>query len=218
MATGTAIALGISAATAAASTGMAIHQAQTGRERQRKAEEALDSYERQDLKNVYANLRVPMEGYRMREQEIQQQTANQAEMLSMAGARGMTGTTALMMQSQMGMAAIQADLEQSQFRVKQMIASEEARIQGMQERREEQDLAGLGAERVAGSQQFQTGVAGAIKGVGALGSSLMGIGGGLGRERIDVPQSMSPIQTNQVTVTGGPGSQDYIDPNQFRPK
>lgn len=174
MATGTAIALGISAASAAASTGMAIHQAQKGRERQREAEQALDSYERQDLKNVYANLRVPMEGYRMREQEIQQQTANQAEMMSMAGARGMAGTTALMMQSQMGMAAIQADLEQSQFRVKQMIASEEARIQGMQERREEQDLAGLGAERAAGAQQYQTGVAGAIKGVGALGTTVMG--------------------------------------------
>ncbi|MES1923223.1 hypothetical protein MHBO_004767 [Bonamia ostreae] len=110
----------------------------------------------------------------------------------------------------MGMQALQADLEQSQFKVKQMIASEEARMQSMQESREQQDIAGLGAELAAGRSQYETGMAGAIKGVGAIGSTLMGTqlpqGAASTRTNYGSPTTIDPIQTGVDTSM-------YADPN-----
>lgn len=200
MAVATAIGLGIAAASAATSIGMSLKQSEDGRRRKEQAEQDLDNYGRQELKNAYANLSVPMEGYRMREEQIQQQTANMTDMLSMAGARGMTGgTMALMRQSQEGMSKIQADLEQSQFRVKQMIAGEEARIQGLRESREQQDIAGLGAELAAGRQQEQQGVVGAIKGAGAFATTAMTAGAKLGKD--------NTVDTQDTTI-----ADPYADP------
>ena len=180
MAVGTiaAIGLGISAASAAVNTGMSLSQASEGRRRQREAESDLDNYQRQQLTNAYANMNVPMEGYRMQQSGIQQNFADVAGSLAMTGARGVVGgSQALMSQTDLAMQKVRADLEESQMRIKSMVAEDEARIRGMQEAREQADITGLGQEIQAGRQQYYQGIEGATSSIGQLGGSLYSMGG-----------------------------------------
>lgn len=181
VATGTAIALGVSAAAAAGSTAVSIGQAREGRRRQKRAQKALDAYQRQELTNVYAGLTAPVEGFRLRQEQVKADIASQTEALSRAGARGLVGGLPQVQDySERAFAQIGADLEQTQFRIQQMIAEDEARIRGLQEERERADIAGLGAEIQAGRQQRYQGIQQAIGSVGALGQSAAGFFPGAG--------------------------------------
>jgi len=210
-----AIGLGIAAASTAASTGMALRQAHEGREMRREAEKDLSEYKRQQLQNVYAGMTVPMEGFRLREEQLEQQMATGVGALSGAGARGLVGgIPALMQQGQMTAAQIGADLEQSQFKIQQMIAQDEARIQSMQERREEQDIAGLGAQIQAGRQQKYAGYQGAISSVGQLGGALVGMGG----EASGVTPSGTSLNKQQMAGMGNYASQFNMRGTQLSPR
>jgi hypothetical protein len=52
--------------------------------------------------------------------------------------------------TQQSMGRIDAQLQEAQFRLQTMVAEDEARIRSMQENREQQDIAGLGAEMAYG--------------------------------------------------------------------
>lgn len=217
VATTTAIALGVSAAATAASTASSLHQAHKGKERARRASRELDAYQRQDLQNVYADLQVPTEGFDLRRQQIQQTVANQTESLSRAGARGLIGgLPQAQAYSEEAFTRLGADINQSMFRIQELIAQDEARIRDLQERREQQDIAGLGAEIQAGRQQAAAGRQQAIgalsqfagQTVGAL-TGPGGLSGGAGAGTTYAPGSVSPVQgfslPQQPLQAGGGG-------------
>jgi hypothetical protein len=154
IATATAIGLGISAAGAAA-------QAISGASRARKAKKALENYKRQDLKNEASGLRVSTLGAEMKTLAAQRQAAGTVQALRSGGVRGLVGGAAnLAAGQQQVQQQISADLDRQQANIQQIQLQEEQNIRGMQERRESQDIQGLGAEMAAGRAQVMQGVTG----------------------------------------------------------
>lgn len=208
----TTIALATTAAASAAASGMSIVE---GRKRQKEAEAALEGYERQELRNVYAGLAVPTSGIELRKQQIEQNVATQTAALSRAGARGLVGgLPQVQAYSEQAFAQLGGELEQSMFRIQQMIAQDEARIQGMRERREEADIAGLGAEIQAGRQQFYGGVQQAIGSAGQFGQAIAGGAGG--RTETTAPVT-APSLAPQPVSGGFGGPTSFIGGREFTP-
>ena len=174
IATGTAIALGISAA---ASAGQAI----AGEVKRSKAKKALQNFRRQELKNVTEGMRVSTLGAQLNTREAQRRVATSVDALRSGGVRGVVGGLGAqeqLMQNQQ--ASIAAELDRQQVMIERMRAQDEANIRSMTEFRESGDIAGLGEEMAYGRQQAQQGLQGlantAASAFGSLESNLPGGG------------------------------------------
>lgn len=227
IATATAIGLGISAAGAAA-------QAISGASRARKAKKALENYKRQDLKNAASGLRVSTLGAEMKTLAAQRQAKGTIEALRGGGVRGLVGGAAnLAAGQQQVQQQISADLDRQQTNIQQMQMQEEQNIRSMQERRENQDIQGLGAEMAAGRAQVQqgiTGLAGAaagaaqaipdaaptIQGAGAkqlAGTNFLAGAGATNVIGSDIAkQSQATLQQASQSLTGGSGFSQFQQP------
>ncbi len=220
IATATAIGLGISAAGAAAN-------AISGASRARKAKKALENYKRQELTNVAKDLRVSTLGAEMQTLAAQRQASSTIDALRKGGVRGMLGGAKdLQAGQQQVQQQISADLDRQQMGIQQMQMQEEQNIRSMQEKRESQDIAGLGAEMAAGRAQVQegiTGLAGAAAGAaqaipdkaptiqGAGAKQLAGTNFLAGAGAYDtfgkdiVKQSQGALHSASQSLTGGSG-------------
>lgn len=137
----------IAAASAAVSIGKSIHDSNQANKAEKSRQKALENYDRQELASAYGGLSVPMSGYKMQQEEIQRQQAEQTYMLSQTGAQGaIGGASQISMIGARSMRQLSADLEAAQFRLSEMKAADESNIRSMRETREQQDIAGLGAD------------------------------------------------------------------------
>lgn len=143
MATATTI---IAAASAAVSIGKSIHDSSQARKRERSARKRLENYQRQDLSNAYSGMAVPTAGAAMAREEAIRTQAETAYLAGQAGVRGLGAVSDIARMTQQSMGRIDAQLQEAQFRLQSMVAEDEARIRAIQEEREQQDIAGLGAE------------------------------------------------------------------------
>ncbi len=164
-ATALAIGAGVSAAAGAA-------QAISGASRARKAKKALENYKRQELKNVAKDLRVSTLGAEMQTLAAQRQAKDTVRALGMGGVRGVVGGAKdLQAGQQQVQQSISADLDRQQTNIQQIQMKEEQNIRGMQEKREEGEIAGLGQELAEGREATMAGIAGVAGSVtGALGA------------------------------------------------
>jgi hypothetical protein len=154
IATGTAIALGVSAAASAAS-------AASGAARAKKAKKALEKFQRQELKNVTKGMKVSTLGAQLQTQEAQRRFATGVDALRSGGVRGVVGGLGVMeQQAQTQQQAIAADLDRQQQAIDQMSMQDEATIRAMQEQRESSQIAGIGSEIAAGRQLVNAGIMG----------------------------------------------------------
>jgi hypothetical protein len=152
IATATAIGLGITAAAGAA-------QAISGASRARKAKKALENYKRQDLKNEASGLRVSTLGAEMKTLAAQRQASGTIQALRGGGVRGLVGGAGTLAAGQQQVQQqISADLDRQQTNIQQIQLQEQQNIRGMQEKREGQDIQGLGAEMAAGRAQVMQGI------------------------------------------------------------
>ena len=172
-----AIGLGISAIGSLA-------QVISGESRRVKAKRALESFQRQELKNITQGLRVSTLGAELQTQEAQRRFATSVDALRSGGVRGVVGGLGqqeMLQQSQQQQ--ISADLDRQQMQIEQMAAQDEARIRQMIESRESSQIAGLGSEMAAGSRSVQAGLGGLASTGVAAGqiSALGGFGDGMGK-------------------------------------
>lgn len=128
-----------------------------GGKRERAAIADIEGYDRQDLKNVTSGMSVPTEGYRLRSESIARGGAEAISSASKSGARGVAFAGDIFQQIQASQADLSAQLEQQEFQMKQIAMEDEARIRGMQEQREREDLQALGVELEAGRSQRDAG-------------------------------------------------------------
>ena len=152
IATGMAIALGVSAA---ASAGQAI----AGEVKRSKAKKALQNFRRQELKNVTEGMRVSTLGAQLNTREAQRRFATSVDALRSGGVRGVVGGLGAqeqLMQNQQ--ASIAAELDRQQVMIEQMRAQDEANIRGMQEQRDSFDQQVLLGQKAAGRQATMSAV------------------------------------------------------------
>ena len=194
IATGTAIALGISAAASGV-------QAVSGLSRKRKAQKALKNFQRQELQNVTKDMRVSTLGAELQAREQARRFSTSVDALRSGGVRGVVGGLGRQeMVQQMGTQRIAADLDRQQTRIQMMRAQDEARIRSMQEQRESGAVRGLGMEIASGDAQMQQGFMGLAKTAASAATFIPGsIGGGGDGGALN------------VTNTGGQATQDLVD-------
>lgn len=150
-----------------------------GAKRAKNAQKALDNFKRQELKNVTEGMRVSTLGAELQTQEAQRRFATSVDALKSGGVRGLVGGLGRQEQlQQVQQQQIAADLDRQQINIDQMAAQDEARIQGMQERRESAAIAGLGSEIAAGKAQQAQGFASIAEAGTSLLAAGMGAAGG----------------------------------------
>jgi len=159
----------LAATTAAFSVGKGIHDMSRGSRMASENMDKLENYDRQSLDNAYAGMSVPTQGFEMQKEQAMQTQAQLGSILSKQGARGAVGgAPGLAESTRETFDAISGELTQAEFQMRQLFAEDEARIRGMVERREEQDIAGLGS-RVAYGESLQD--AGGSRLISTLGST-----------------------------------------------
>lgn len=170
------VATTILAGTAAAlSAGKAISDISRGNKIAREAREDRRNYTRQDLSNAYAGMSVPTRGAQLQREEGARTQAETSYLASQSGARGaIGGSQTIADQSRETMSRIGAQLEESEFRLNQMIAEDEARIRNLREQREQQDLAAIGQREAYGQSLKERGWSGAVSTLGSAASMSMG--------------------------------------------
>jgi len=195
IATGTAIALGVSAAAGAAS-------AISGAARARRARKAIESFERQELKNEAADIRVSTLGAELQTEEAQRRFATSVDALQAGGVRGLVGGLGRVEEAAgQVQRRISADLDRQQAASEQMQLREDQQIRMMREERESQQLGALFSERQAGQQMVASGLS-------QIGSAAM-----TGLMSMDSMQPKAPTVKSTMSPPGfaqiNPSGTDY---------
>jgi hypothetical protein len=140
------------------------------------ANSAFDNFERQDLENVYSDMPISLLGSNLRREDASQATANLTEAARGSGIRGVFGALPRIQASSNQAARVnQLDVDDQVMRRNFAIAGDEGRIQGIQENRDNQDLAGIGQLMSVGQQNIQSGISGAFNSAGLIGSGFTGM-------------------------------------------
>lgn len=170
----------MAAATTIAMAGVGLlgsgYQAIKGAKDAKDAQRALENYERQELTNIAEGLQVSTLGADLQREEQARLAATQVGALQGAGARGVIGGLGRVEAGNQQMnRQIGAELDAQQKQIDQMRAQDEANIRGMQEQREQQDVAALSSQYNAGNQMMWQGIGGiaqtGMAGLGAIGKT-----------------------------------------------
>ena len=173
--------------------GTAIAQTVSGISNARKAQKAIDNFQRQELKNPFENIRISTL------KSDQQTEANNVNLATSVNALQRAGTRAILgglprinQQNILLQQQISQDLERQELERQRLIASGEERIRAIQEGREERALQGLG-------QQLQTGRQDTFSGLKNLTSATLAFGGAIGGAGGATPQGTGSVPSSAIT-------------------
>jgi len=151
IATGTAIALGVSAAAGAAT-------AISGAARAKRAKKALQNFKRQELSQT-EGLRVSTLGAELQTEAALQRQATSVDALQAGGVRGLVGGLGRVEAAQgQQQRQISADLDRQQMQIERMQFQEAQSLRQMQESRENFQVGALMSEQQAGQQAVTAGL------------------------------------------------------------
>ena len=185
----------------AALAGSAL-QIDQGLKQTKEGEAALNDFERQELQNIFEDMPISLLGSNIRREDTSQMNANLTDAARNSGIRGVFG--ALPRIQAMGNQAArqnQLDVDNQVMKRNYAIAGDEGRIQGMQENRDNQDLAGIGQQIAVGQQNTMSGIGSAFNSLGFI-SGMMG----KSAEETDRPREES-VNSNIQTQGVVPGQQ-----------
>jgi hypothetical protein len=158
----------LGATAAAASLGKGLYDTIDSAKKSKSALKKIESYDRQDLNNVYAGMSAPTAGIEMQKQQAQQQQADLSNMLAQSPNSAIGGAMALAQQGRISMKDIGNQLDQAMLNIKQLQAGDEERMRSMREAREQEDIAGLGAEYAYQRSRGDAGVGRIVQTVGNM--------------------------------------------------
>lgn len=195
---------------AAAAVGVVGGIAQTiiGGKQAAKAQKAIDNYQRQELTNVYEGQRISTEGAEIQKDMAAQATATSMAALKSGGTRALVGGVGTVQAQNVAAARqIGAQLDEQQVALDRLKASDEVRIQTMQERREEADLAGLGQQLASGQQTMMSGLSNVGGALGAAGrmSQMNKLAKSYGMDAVDKANQFLDFDANKFAVSEGVG-------------
>lgn len=137
-----------------------------------KWEDRIENYDRQELMNPYENLKVSTEGAMMKQRNSAVNTATALHNLRMSGTNAVFGNTQkVISENNRVNQGITSDIDRQLNRNEYLKATGEMQVQRMTERREEGDLAGMGAQYEANRQDAWGGVSDFTQGAGVLAGS-----------------------------------------------
>lgn len=176
----------------------------------KRGNDALNAFDRQELENVYEGLSISTYGSDLLREENARGAATAYDAARSGGIRGITSSLSkIQAQTNNLNQRAAADLDQQVVRRNYAIAGDDARIRGIQEQRDNAELAGIGQLIQNGKQDTLTG----LRGIGSAAASfvsggLLGGGGGGGESRTQVEQIGGNLQSfgASLGVPGIPGA------------
>lgn len=202
--------------TSAISIGMAGYQMYQGAEQKKKAEQALNDYDRQELDNAFENIQISTVGSDLMREENQRNTATAMDTISQAGDRAIIGgVPRVVATGNNANREAQKYLDDQVIRRDYAIAGDNTRIEGLQEGRDNMNISALGQQVQAGNQDMWSGMMGVGSALAYGARNIKGGGGqdtGGGLSNADVPEH---LQTSGVSADpNSPYPFGTTDPNQ----
>lgn len=155
--------------TAAIGVGTAAYGIYQGEQQKKKAKQAMNDYERAELNNVFDNIQLSTVGTDIAREETQRTASTAIDALQQGGSRNLlAGLPRVQSSINSQNQQIQKQLEEQDLRRSYVIAEDDARIRGVNEQRDAQNLQGIGSQYSAGVQQSHNGMLGAVAGIGSL--------------------------------------------------
>lgn len=139
--------------------------------KQRQAE--LDAYQRQELTNAYKDMQISTIGSDAMREESSRNMATAMNTIGNAGTRAIIGATPKLVAEQNNVGrGIQKELDDQLIKKNYAIAQDDAQIRGLQEQRENADLAGLGNAIDTARQDMNMGLNTALNGAMTIGAGI----------------------------------------------
>lgn len=164
-----------------------------GMKETRQAKNAAENFERQDLNNVFQDMPISTLGSDLMREESGRTNASLVDASMSGGIRGVLGALPRI-QAQTNNQNRQAQVElDGQFQDRnRLIANDNVRIQSIQEGRDNQELAGIGARIQAGREDTFNGIRGAANAMSFVGSNL---------ENSRLPEGTTGMEGQKVSTT-----------------
>lgn len=193
--------------TAAVGAGLGIYQTIQGAKQAREAKDALNNYQRQDLENVARDLQVSTMGSDLQREEQGRLASSQVDALQSAGTRGLIGGLGRVEAgTQRVMRETGADLDRQQKEIDRMFAQDQANIRGLQESRENADIAALSSQFSGGRQDMYSGMGNVVQGTGMFANNISTPEGNARREAWRDFKSSNPDANRSDFMDNNPKS------------
>lgn len=194
------------AVTGAIGLGLSTYKTIDAKNQQKKMQDRLNNYNRQELDNAFEEMSVSTKGSDIIREESARATSGLVDAASSAGARGISSSIGKIAAAQTSANRRAAAYLDDQINRKNLMVAQGAMdVQRMYEAREQADLAGLGAGIQAAREDFWTGASGMLTSLDYLGNNV-NWGGMFGRER-------NPA-TMQSTLTARGHTDGFWSPTQ----
>lgn len=159
--------------TAALGIGMAGLQVAKGIKDTKNAKRELSQYERQELDNAYKDIQISTLGSDLLREENARTSAGLTDAARMGGSRSIIGAIPKVVGATNEINQKAAKMIDGQVIDREYaIAQDNARIEGITERRDEQNIGALGSQVMAGEQNTWSGIMGVASGLGNLSRTL----------------------------------------------
>ena len=131
----------------------------SGLKQRKEAKDAINNYERQDLSNAQEFRKISTLGADYAKEESSRLSSSVLNVLQSGGLRSFLGGLPQVTQQNNAVARQQqVQLDGQVLERERAIAQDNIRIRGLQERREQEDLGGLGQMYNVGNQNFYSGI------------------------------------------------------------
>lgn len=207
----------------AVSAGTSIMQTSAANRAAKKAQKAIDNYQRQDIVNPNLGLQVSTLGADRQREDLSRSITTMANQAAMGGSRSILGIAPNLLNAQMQQEQqIAGQLDEQEARRQAAVAQGEAQAQAMMEQRENADLAGLGAQLNVARQERANGINNIVQtGLGAASLGLemnnQGLFNGLFTKNYNPVGQGSPSGLISPTTGFNPSTLPTIN-NPFTPK
>lgn len=191
----------------AVSAGTSLIQTSAANRAAKKAQDAIDNYQRQDLVNPALGLQVSTLGADRQREDISRTIATMANQAAMGGSRSLLGIAPNLLGQQMQQEQqIAGNLDQQEAQRQAAVAQGEGMVTQMMEQRENADLAGLGNQLNVARQERANGVNNLIQtGFGAANlalemnkQGLFGGGGTGGGSNIGIQTTLAGAEVSKI--------------------
>ncbi len=203
--------------TAVISAGMAGYQIYQGAEQKKKAKQALNNYERQELDNAFEDIQISTMGSDLMREENQRNMATAVDVMGQAGDRAIIGgipklVSTMNNANQEARAYLDNQVQKRDY----AIAGDNQRIEGIQENRDTANINALGQQVQAGNQDMWSGKMGMGSSLAYGARNIKGSGGqGSQLSNADVPEY---LQTSGFSADpNSPYPQGEVNPNFSTP-
>ena len=179
-----------------------------GAKRSKNAKNELNAYERETLDNAFKDISISTMGSDLLREENTRTSAGLTDALQQSGTRGIIGGIPRVVAATNEINQQAAKMLDDQVQNREYaIAGDNVRIEGMKERRDNDNIGALSSQVDAGRNDMWDGIMGGINAAGSMANSLGGLSSGA-RQAVD---SVSTLNPQAIAPNLGPNTLPTAD-------